>query len=253
MKMHSPSAGRRNPAFTLIELLTAVAIVSILAALVSTGLVRMRKTASQAGCLNNLRQIGVAWHQYLADNNRTFPEFKGIEMYGWGGRQGTWTIAGGKLMPPPEERPLYPYLPDEKAFQCPSDVHSGGRLPIHKLAGNSYAMAPSPQRGILKISPENAGKNRQPITGVFDRLQKPSSTIMVFEHSVRASEPGYKSNPTASQVRRDWHPNDTSNILMADGHVETFQRAALDASPHPLNPPGYTWGWSGYTYPGLDW
>jgi prepilin-type N-terminal cleavage/methylation domain-containing protein/prepilin-type processing-associated H-X9-DG protein len=242
MNTQSPVVGRRAPAFTLIELLTAVAIVSILAALVSTGLVRMRKTASQAGCLNNLRQIGAAWHLYLADNNRTFPSFNTYQMYYWGGGQGTW---GG---PSPETRPLYPYLSEEKAFRCPSDIGTGGRGAFHKLSGNCYVMANSAQRGILSRA---GATNRVAIAGVYDQLQKPANTILVFEQTVRASEPGYKNATTAAYYRNNWHPNDTSNILMADGHVETFSRAFLDANPHPLNPPGYTWGWSHFSGP--DW
>lgn len=242
MNTPHPTAGRRTSAFTLIELLTTVAIVGILAALVSTGLVRMRKTASQAGCLSNLRQIGVAWHQYLADNNRRFPSFDTYQMYYWGGGQGTW---GG---PAPEARPLYPYLPEAKVFRCPSDLADGSRVAFHQLSGNCYAMANSAQRGILS---RGAATNRVPVEGFYDQLQKPSATFLVFEQTVRASEPGYKGATTANWYRSNWHPKDTSNILMADGHVETFSRAFLDASPHPLNPPGYTWGWSHYSGP--DW
>lgn len=242
MKTPSPFAGKRNPAFTLIELLTAVAIVSILAALVSTGLVRMRKTANQAGCLNNLRQIGVAWHQYLADNNRKFPAFKTYDMYYWGGGQGTW---GG---PAPEMRPLYPYLSEAKVFRCPSDQASAGRQAFHRSAGSSYAMANSQQRGILSMP---AATGRMENVGAYDLLQKPSATFLVFEQTARASEPGYKADKTANWYRSDWHPNDVSNILMADGHVETVPRAVLDARPHPLNPVGYSWGWSYIS--GGDW
>lgn len=233
---------RRNPAFTLIELLAAVAIVSVLVAIGSAGLVKLRKTASQAGCLNNLRQIGVAWHQYLAENDRKFPSFDTYQMYYWGGKQGTW---GG---PAQETRPLYPYLSDEKVFRCPSDLAAGGKVPFHSLSGNCYVMANSAQRGVLS---KGAATNRVPISGAYDQLQKPSATILVFEQTVRASEPGYKTAQAASYYRSNWHPNDASNILMADGHVETFSRALLNASPHPLNPAGYTWGWSHYSGP--DW
>jgi prepilin-type processing-associated H-X9-DG protein len=109
-------------------------------------------------------------------------------------------------------------------------------------------MANSGQRGILSRGPAT---NRVPIAGVYDQLQKPAATILVFEQTVRASEPGYKNAQAAAYYRNNWHPNDVSNILMADGHVETFPRAFFDASPHPLNPPGYTWGWSHYSGP--DW
>jgi len=236
------SARPRAAAFTLVELLTVIAIVGILAGLVLMGLGKVRTSARQSGCLSNLRQLGVTWQVYLGDNRGRFPEFAIFQMYYWGGSQGTWTS------PPPETRPLYPYLPDPKPFQCPSDVEEGGRDAFYKLSGNSYVMANSAQRGLLS-RPE--AKNRVAVSGYYSQLQHPAKTIMVFEHTVRASELAYKNNPTASYFRNNWHNNDTSNMLMADGHVETFQRAVLDAYVHPINPPGYTWGWSHYSGP--DW
>lgn len=241
MKAHSPDFERRCCAFTLIELLVALAIVGILVAIAGPGLTKIRKNFNQAGCVSNLRQIGTAWHLYLADNNRTFPTFATHEMYFWGGGKGS---SGGSLKVPMEQRPLYPYLPDEKVFRCPSDVATDKRGTIYSMTGNSYAMAYSRQRGILSVPPEKNG-SKDGVPGVYDRLEKPSATILVFDHSVRASEKGY-SDPNALYYRDNWHPNDVSNILMADGHVETFERAVLDASPHALNPPGYTWGWNNY-------
>lgn len=238
----APLARPRAAAFTLVELLAVIAIIGILAALVIMGLGKVRSSARQAGCISNLRQIGVAWQLYLGDHKGRFPEFATYQMYYWGGSQGTWTS------PAPETRPLYPYLPDAKAFQCPSDVDEGDRGAFYKLSGNCYVMANSAQRGLLS-RPE--AKNRVAISGYYSQLQHPARTIMVFEQTVRASEPGYLGNTTASYYRSNWHNNDTSNILMADGHVETFERAALAGYASPINPPGYTWGWSHFSGP--DW
>ncbi len=235
----------RNAAFTLIELLIVIAIIGVLAVLSIVAVDKVRGKARQAGCVSNLRQIGVGWHLYLAEHNGTFPDFNTYQMYYWGGAVGTW---GGPLA---ENRALFPYLSNMKVFRCPADVgtsEANKANPFHTLSGNSYVMANSNQRGILS---QVAAINRVPISGVYVQLQRPAKTILVFEQTVRSSEPAYKSNPGASYNRRDWHANDVSNILMADGHVETFQRAVLDASPHPLNPPGYTWGWSHYSGP--DW
>jgi prepilin-type N-terminal cleavage/methylation domain-containing protein/prepilin-type processing-associated H-X9-DG protein len=233
----------RARAFTLVELLTVIAIVGVLAALVIAGLGQIRSSARQSGCVNNLRQIGVAWQLYLADHNGRFPEFATYQMYYWGGDRGTW---GG---PMPETRPLYPYLPEVQTFRCPSDLADGSRPPFYTLSGNSYVMANSNERGLLS-RPE--ATNRKGISGYYKQLQNPARTILVYEQTVRASEQGYVTNPTASYYRDNWHNNDVSNILMADGHVETFQRAFLDAHNRPtINPPGYSWGWSNYSGP--DW
>ncbi|MDD2708194.1 MAG: prepilin-type N-terminal cleavage/methylation domain-containing protein [Verrucomicrobiae bacterium] len=55
-------------AFTLVELLVVVGILSLLAALLMPALKSARESAKQAVCMNNLRQIGLTFNQYAADN-----------------------------------------------------------------------------------------------------------------------------------------------------------------------------------------
>lgn len=69
----SPLKARKPAGFTLIELLVVISIIALLIALLLPALRQARETARMAGCLSNMRQIGVGWYAYTVDNNGAFP------------------------------------------------------------------------------------------------------------------------------------------------------------------------------------
>lgn len=74
----SSSVHRKSRAFTLIELLTVIAIIGILASILIPVVGRVREAAKVAKCKSNLRQLGLGVHLYAADHNdRTPPNFIG--------------------------------------------------------------------------------------------------------------------------------------------------------------------------------
>jgi prepilin-type N-terminal cleavage/methylation domain-containing protein/prepilin-type processing-associated H-X9-DG protein len=70
---------RRNRGFTLIELLVVIAIIAVLIALLLPAVQAAREAARRAQCVNNLKQIGLALHNYNTAND-SFPLGSSLQM-----------------------------------------------------------------------------------------------------------------------------------------------------------------------------
>jgi prepilin-type N-terminal cleavage/methylation domain-containing protein/prepilin-type processing-associated H-X9-DG protein len=100
---------RYRPGFTLCELLTVVAILLALAAILSPVFVRARAAANAAQCTANLKQIGLAFRLYQEDHDDQFPP------------NGVTFIQSVEEIDRLWFRQLQPYLKGNHLLHCPAD------------------------------------------------------------------------------------------------------------------------------------
>lgn len=106
-------------AFTVLEMLVAVAIIGILLAVAIPVVSAVNKKIDSAKCLENLRVIGVGLNVYVADHDHRMPALSGR-------RSSTQEDV------PVIDTVLAEYVPGKAAFQCPLDAG------LARITGTSY-------------------------------------------------------------------------------------------------------------------
>ena len=117
-------------AFTLIELLVVIAIIAVLAALLTPALHRALEMARRAGCIANLKSIGVGVTLHANDHEGwpPFPEFDITDPVS------TWTEKSGHAIWQHAEfvKGLHPeYLENGRIWYCPSAVEQTANFDTH--------------------------------------------------------------------------------------------------------------------------
>lgn len=119
--MNRASVQRRPAGFSLVELLTVVAVIAVLAGLLLPALARARSCAGAARCVSNLRQLGLAGQMYWDDHQGwAFPERRSHTNGGWNYWFG-WLADGqeGGREFRAEAGALWPYLQGRGVETCP--------------------------------------------------------------------------------------------------------------------------------------
>jgi len=238
--------------FTLIELLVVIAIIAILAAILFPVFQKVRENARRTACLNNMKQLALAFTQYNQDFDEYFP---GSSNYGsgWGER-------------------IFPYVKSIGVFQCPDDP--GGTVPYNgttyypvSYVGSDYVLYENFNTGSAISSPCK-----------LSEMVSPTNTVLIYEGDSQAGAPktrnnyfnpyanistlsGYvstASNPdhtqsywtfinTARHSPGTVHPvpssptftNGSDNYIMADGHVKYLPWEKVSEIDLPAGPGGY--------------
>lgn len=180
---------RKRSAFTLIELLVVIAIIAILVALLLPAVQQAREAARRSSCKNNLKQLGVACHNYHdvhgmwppGTMSAGAPRTSSNEECGY--RRGSWMFA---MLPQMERKNIFESMNSSRLMQdgtnragrgthiesyvCPSDVNgtaankgsrcggnygrssyagNGGEEAVNVVRGQGWNQFPASRRGVF--------------------------------------------------------------------------------------------------------
>lgn len=216
-------------AFTLIELLTVIAIIGILAAIIIPVVGQVRRAARMSQSVSNLKTIGQAVQLYLADNRGKFPPLG----QGTGFTAPLWTDSG--LSYPEWKKGLNAYLPTTgrqrfRAFN--GTLYSINEVYVDPLLADDRHHATGDygaSRVIFKPDGQEIG---------FEQVRQPSRTVMVAAGETTTQTPPVGSwfietNNWVNGTAVDNRPGDRGTgrvpAVFVDGHVEQLSRAQLDS------------------------
>jgi len=231
---------KHRRAFTLIELLTVIAIIGILAAILIPTVGAVRSSAKQAQCISNLRQLGIALASFAQDHKGAFPSTT----------HGSLAVTDSWIFT------LQPYVGNVDAVRiCPLDPQRDERL---RLRLSSYVLSDYLDAKTY-LDPFGQPNGTVPR---LSTLREPARTHTLFigadtlaldnsSDHIHAREWGNNWGQVCADIAPDRfrsgsaaspdHTQGRSAYLFADGHVATLSAATLrqqiESGVNPALPP----------------
>ncbi|MAX26328.1 MAG: hypothetical protein CMJ19_17690 [Phycisphaeraceae bacterium] len=246
-------------AFTLIELLVVISIVLLLIAILLPALQGAREASRTSVCLSNLRQQGIAFGAYAADNDDMIPIVSDETVGQHYPTEKNWAIRISKSMSGSGSSFTYSgqtYTRGAKVFKCPSDdlyfkpaYNFEAQQISYSINNEKY---PVPTEGASQITEWDAagggrtqvGDYRCPVGKRTASITNPSDLILVnciyptfaawssrHYYFAASSRPVFSSFSFAQYQTSDMYGHSQKNAtttLMVDGHGQTFAKGELD-------------------------
>jgi prepilin-type N-terminal cleavage/methylation domain-containing protein/prepilin-type processing-associated H-X9-DG protein len=212
--VHPPRRG-----FTLIELLVVVAIIAILAAILFPVFARAQEKARQSNCASNLRQLGLAVHQYTSDYDGRYPPSWGATG-GADPNAGIWHVF------------LYPYIKNAQIYTCPTSPDQATDAMVRYDPGNPNPCFDYDGNYVFNYD----GLLYAPVRSMTAGVPKPAETYMIFDGGDRVTCWGGNSHARLlEELDLDWDSgkegpnrhNGMVNVVYCDSHVKSLPLSAF--------------------------
>ncbi len=236
---------KTSRAFTLIELLVVIAIIAILAAMLLPALSKAKIRSQGVGCMNNTKQLTLAWRMYAEDNRDVLPfayatgvNAPFVWVPGYLDDANPRAAENWNLDLTVRKSVLWPYCGKSVGiWRCPADT-SYGIDNANQRVPRVRSVAMSNWVGGNGDSPQNAYKGgwglASPNSVVFRKLSQmlrpgPSMTFVILDERQDSINDGYfvtemDGYPNAATTKIVDYPasyhNKAAGFAFADGHSE---------------------------------
>jgi prepilin-type N-terminal cleavage/methylation domain-containing protein/prepilin-type processing-associated H-X9-DG protein len=233
--------------FTLIELLVVIAIVAILAAMLLPALAAAKQKSQQTTCMNNLKQVGLAYSIYRSDNSdinspqRMCPDTPN-DPYGLSSPVPSGTSAGTPAPTGPNEIWWSPYDPYQVPDGTPGTTFKAGLLSpsLGNGSTNSYSIFKCPVEQQWQCAYAMNYSTGSPAAQKDNFVTQASDRLVMWDHR---RTPGCSDSSVSTPPRAPYLPfvggsastthypprhNTRFNGLFYDSHVQSIKPADLD-------------------------